>query len=1174
MSSLAKLVQVIAHSCHPVIQSIREGKEPRRLGLRRSARLPVMAALHANIKKPLILVTDRADHALTLYEELRIWAPDATRLLFSEPTPLFYEANSWSESTRRDRILVLTMLASYHIPGAPKPPSPPMIIVPARALMTRTIPRHDFLKVTHTIRVGGIIELDKLTRKWVRMGYKRVNTVIAPGEFARRGGILDLWPPAEMQPVRIELFGDEIETLRHFDPSTQRTIRKIPKDDTTHPPSQTKVLITPAREFLLPSESVSGDDLTSEELESISEFDIPRMHPSVGCLFDYLPRQSLVLIDNALAVEDTIADVEEGALKSRADLVAEGNLPSDFPVPYLTWSELQDAFGEQPVLELGPVPEIADEDVNETLIPLVSERDRPDLADCFSAGPRFGGQLKVLIHYMRQRYLAGEELIIVSRQTPRLQELWEESSPPMNQDSTKKLILPTFIEGSLSDGWSFNPGDRRTIHLLTDGEIFGWRRPKPRYRPSERYQKVVDHPESAFSDLEEGDYVVHIDYGIGRFSGLVNRTVDGVQREYLRIEYADKAELFVPVHQVDRITRYIGADNRQPTLSRLGGKEWRNVKSRVRESVKAVAQDLLDLYATRSVIKGFAFSKDSVWQQELEASFPYIETEDQQRVLMEVKRDMESGRPMDRLICGDVGYGKTEVALRAAFKAVYDGKQVALLVPTTVLAQQHYNTFRKRLAPFPIVVEMLSRFRTPREQAQIIKRLAEGQIDILIGTHRLFSSDVKFKDLGLLIIDEEQRFGVTHKETLKKMRTEMDVLTLTATPIPRTLYMALSGIRDISTINTPPEERLPIVTHVGPYSERLVRQAILRELERGGQVFFVHNRVQTINAMNAHLQRLVPEARIAIAHGQMPEKELSQRMEQFTAGKVDVLLSTSIIESGLDIPTANTLIIDRADMFGLAQLYQLRGRVGRGAQRAYAYFFKHKRKRTTPEGRQRLETIAENTQLGAGFSIAMRDLEIRGTGDILGTRQHGHIAAVGFHLYTRLLGEAVRRLRAEGRVPREGLAETIWQEIYAPISSVNIELPLAVSIPTDYIHDRNTRLGLYRRLANIHNQQDVDAMAEELRDRFGPPPEPVENLFFQAKVKILAERIGLESLTSENGQIVMRYPEGNLPQMLNGLSPYVRIGKTALWMPYRELQDWRKPLIDVLHQLTKGVKVP
>ncbi len=1149
---LKKIIHQIEDALQEQVDLIRAGKTLPSLGLRRAARLPVMAALQYALQRPILLLTDRADRVLTLADELNLWAPEISRQIFPEPTPLFYENATWGETTRRDRLNVLTVLASYHIPGAPKPDSPPLVIAPIRAVMTRTLPRRDYLKAAHTLRQGQIVQPGDLIRNWIALGYEHVNTVIAAGQFARRGGILDLWPPAENRPVRIEFFGDEIDTLRHFDPATQRTVKS--EVSTTNGAQQPeKILVTPAREYLLPANSrpvpLGESNPSGSELDEFSEFDIPLLHSTTASLLDYLPRQAIVLIDDIQALQDMAIEIEEQAVNLRADFIQDKVLPENFPLPYLTWSEIQDSLAGHPVLELGPSAVIDDQDGRDHLA---------TLTDYFKAEPRFGGQLKAVMEYMLERYNAGEALVIVSRQTPRLISLWKEHKVFPQEASPE----PEFIEGSLGEGWTFQPPEISPVHLLTDGEIFGWRRPEPR----RRYRPVAEAPETAYSDLQVDDWVVHVDHGIGRFLGLVHRTVEGVEREYLAIEYADEAQLYVPVHQVDRLTRYVGPEGRPPSPSRLGGTEWRTAKSQVKEAVQEVAEDLLELYATRSVVKGHSFESDTPWQQELEASFPYIETEDQVRVLEEVKQDMESSRPMDRLICGDVGYGKTEVALRAAFKAVMDGKQVAMLVPTTVLAQQHYNTFMQRLSPFPVEVEMLSRFRTPQQQREIIKRLEEGAVDIVIGTHRLLSSDVQFKDLGLLIIDEEQRFGVTHKETLKKLRTEMDVLTLTATPIPRTLYMALSGVRDISTINTPPEERLPIVTHVGPYSKRLVRQAILRELERGGQVFFVHNRVQTINAMRRHLEQLVPEARITVAHGQMAENELSERMEKFSQGQMDVLLSTSIIESGLDIPSANTLIVDRADTFGLAQLYQLRGRVGRGAQRAYAYFFRHNRISPTPEGRQRLETIAENTQLGSGFSIAMRDLEIRGTGDILGTRQHGHIAAVGFHLYTRLLSEAVRRLRQKGELPKTSLLADKNSQL--PIA--NVELPLPISIPADYVPDKTIRLGLYRRMANLRSLDEVRALSEEFNDRFGPPPETVRNLFLQLKVKILAEKADLASISSEGGQFILRYSDGTVPGDLPDPGQGVRIGKTALWMPYNDQEDWSERLIEVLHRLQTG----
>jgi transcription-repair coupling factor (superfamily II helicase) len=1138
---LETIVHRIAEASSGLLTALLAGQPAPSLGLRRSARLPVLAALYGQLGCPILLLTDRADHALVCLDELTLWAPQAERLLFPEPNPLFYEDAPWGETTRRDRLAVLTALAALHIPGAPQPARPLIVVAPVRALMARTLPRRDFLKAVKVLKVGQVAQPDDLLRSWVALGYENVNIVTASGQFARRGGILDLWPPAEPQPVRIEFFGDEIETLRRFDPATQRTVQPLEK-----------LLVTPAREFLASALSADKQALLAPGAP-LAEFHIPLLHPTSASLLDYLPRQSLVLLDDQQALRDAATEIEEQAFGLRRDYIADGILPEAFPVPYLGWPELADELPAGQTLELGPS----------------SPEQAQGLADRFEPGPRFGGRLKPALDHLVEHQAAGEPLLVVSRQIARLQELWRERSVP--DDPARPQ--PVFIDGSLAEGWTFKAQDGLAYHLLTDGELFGWRRPEPR----QRARPAAEAPEAAYADFQAGDWVVHVDHGVGRLGGLVLRTVDGIEREYLAVEYADGDQLFVPVYQADRLTRYVGPDNRIPTPSRLGSVEWRNTKSRVKEAVAEVAEELLTLYARRQVVLGLAFGADTPWQQELEASFPYVETPDQLRVLREVKRDMERTRPMDRLICGDVGYGKTEVALRAAFKAVMDGKQVAVLVPTTVLAQQHYHTFRDRLAAFPVQVEMLSRFRTPQQQRSILYQLAQGKLDIIIGTHRLIQEDVRFKDLGLLVIDEEQRFGVAHKEVLKQLRTEVDVLTLTATPIPRTLYMALTGVRDISTINTPPEERLPVVTHVGPYSPRLVRQAILRELERGGQVFFVHNRVQTIEAMAVHLRKLTPEARIGIGHGQMDEDALAEVMDKFTAGEIDVLLSTSIIESGLDIPNANTLIVDRADTFGLAQLYQLRGRVGRGAQRAYAYFFRHRRRPTTIDGRQRLETIAENTQLGAGYSIAMRDLEIRGAGDLLGMRQHGHIAAVGFHLYTRLLADAVRRLRASGaegaRLPLETPDEQpkVFSALEAPLAlPVNVDLPVPLGLPANYITDQDVRLRLYRRLADVRTLAEVDALHEEFVDRFGPLPEEAANLLFQLKTKILVEQAGLASVSIESGQLVLRYPplpEGVAQREIPNVGPFARRGKNAVWMPYNAAEDWRSSLIEILEHL-------
>ncbi len=1068
---------------------------------------------------------------------------NSARHHFAEPNPLFYEQAAWGVATRRERLQTLTALAAYHLPFTPKPEVPPVFVTSARSLMTRTIPRRDFLKACRRISTGQTIQPDALSRSWVEIGYQRINTVLEPGQFSRRGGIMDIWTPAEKLPVRLDFFGDEIETIRRFDPASQRTIETLES-----------ILITPAREFI-----AAGD----QEAE-LSEFHIPLLHKLSASLLDYLPQKALILIDDLSIVESMVDEIEEQAVKLRQESITEGILAPDFPLPYVTWPELLDNFQARTFLELG-YSSRAEQNGSE-----IESGGANDLSSCFGHDERFGGRLKSFVEYLVSVVERGEEVLIVSRQASRLEELWRESA-----DAESESVRLQFIEASVSEGFVIQPPALVTIHLISDSEIFGWERPQPRMRQ----RPAAETPESIYADLQVGDYVVHIDHGVGRFAGLVQRQLDEHMREFLAVEYDDGGQLYVPVHQADRLTRYVGAEGAVPALDRLGGQEWHEKKGRVKLAVLEVAQEMLDLYARRNIVQGYAFQSDTAWQKELEDSFPYVETEDQKRALGEIKRDMEAIRPMDRLLCGDVGYGKTEVALRAAFKAIMDGKQVAMLVPTTVLAQQHYETFLQRLSAYPVKVEMLSRFRTPREQTSILYGLTTGEIDIVIGTHRLISPDVQFKDLGLVIIDEEQRFGVTHKEHLKKLRTEVDVLTLTATPIPRTLYMALTGVRDISNLNTPPEERLPIVTHVGPYSPKLVRQAILRELERGGQIFFVHNRVNTIDAMKAHLNQLVPEARVDVGHGQMPETQLANVMHRFNAGDTDVLLSTTIIELGLDIPNANTLIVDRADTFGLAQLYQLRGRVGRGAARAYSYFFRHRKLNPTLEGQQRLEVIAENTQLGAGYSIAMRDLEIRGAGELLGTRQSGHIQAVGFHLYTRLLADAVRQIRrielikqGDGKNNGKEKIDIALSSLTQPLSMpVNVDLPLAIGIPADYIADQDLRLRLYRRIADLRDETEIEALTSEFQDRFGDLPEMVKNLFYQMRVKLRAEEAGLSAISWEGGQILLRYPsssEENDGRRLPDLGPGVRGGRNAYWCSFGE--NWEEKLLEVLERLNES----
>lgn len=1117
------------------------------LGLPRATRPLVAAALASDLQQPVMYLLPRADRVLSLAEELTAWAPDLRVLTCPEPTPLFYETAPWGPATIRRRVQTLAALTHARQPGSlrSKEMPPTLILASAKALMTRTITPRTFIRHSRWLQVDRRFEQSRLIELLLSIGYTHESIVVAPGQFSRRGGIVDLWPPAAMLPVRLEYFGDDIDSMRTFSPSTQRSAEVIQH-----------IRLTPAREALpaLIQEDWKTDFLRNfddapDSLDPYLEHFLPHIAQQPAGLLSYLPPQGLLLIEDSDTLDDALLTQEEQAVAQRRQLEEEERLDARSPLPYLTLSDVHEQLQEHRTLDFGFFA-----DALRTIFPI---------AEHFQPGPRFSGQLRTVMEDILQKQLAHETVIVISRQASRLTELWRDTGdavPP--SDNLPDPIQPGalhFIQGDVTEGWTLTPPDSSRIHLLTDAELFGWSRPKPRRRPT----RVAAAPESAYADLNQGDFVVHVDYGIGQFEGLVERTLDGVHREFLLINFAGSDQLFVPIHQADRISRYVSGDHRAPSLSRLGTQEWIRTRQKAEQATEEVARDMLELYAARHAARGFAYAPDSPWQQELEASFPYHETDDQIKALQDVKRDLESQRPMDRLICGDVGYGKTEVALRAAFKAVMNGKQVAFLVPTTVLAQQHYQTFKRRLAAFPVEIDMLSRFRSRREADQILTRLTTGDVDIVIGTHRILQQDVTFKDLGLLVVDEEQRFGVTHKEFLKKMRTEVDVLTLTATPIPRTLYLALTGTRDISNINTPPEERLPVITHVGTYNPRMVRQAVLREIDRGGQVFFVHNRVQSIRAVQQQLEALIPEARFAVAHGQMQEEQLAKTMDRFHAGDIDVMVSTSIIESGLDIPNANTLIIDRADMFGLSQLYQLRGRVGRGAQQAYAYLFLHPQFRATEEARRRLEVLAENTQLGSGFTIAMRDLEMRGAGDILGVRQHGHISAIGFHLYTKLLAQAVRRLKGEYDLDTS-LADDLTTSIQA--LPVSLDLPLPSAIPAAYVADQTLRLKLYRRLADQRSLQELEDVVTEMEDRFGTVPEEMQNLLYQMRLKLNAAQAGISSISYENCQFLLQLlrPVSHPLPTTNG---FLRQSKRGLWFRPADEPAWTVQLEDIILQL-------
>ena len=1137
------------------------------LNVIRAARPYVLATLAQDWPGPIIYLTARGKRTHNVIEQSPVWLRDSQRLhRFAEPTPMFYDRIAWDKLVIRERIE--TLQALMYGDSAQQAGTDPVIIASARALMQRSLPVHQFRQRSSTLKPGQRHNFEKLIGEWLNLGYEPASIVTEPGSFSRRGGILDIYPLASEWPVRIDFFDDEIESIKIFDPTTQRSIGPV-----------TSIQIVPAREALpeymppvgqhlspwftqlssqvddeLISAIQDADALLSGQSFPYLEHYLPYVHANPVSLLDYAPDDALIVVEEWDELREVVMEWAQDAEANRENNLKTQQIAEDHPIPYVDWEILASDLAARPVLHLnqtGRLPGLDDQDGNPTRI--------------FRPGERFGGQLKPALTQLRNLRNQGERVVIVSEQTERLSELWYEQDsaafvPIMEEVSEApapgSLI---FVKGTLGEGWTLEDTGVR-LHIISDAELFNWSRPEPRRRQSAG-KSSKKAPAANYADWQQGDYVVHVDYGIGRFSGMRQRTVEGTDREYLLVEYDGTDMLFVPIHQADRLTRFVGPDEHPPQMNKLGKTlDWVKAKDKARKAAEEEARELLEIYAARASSPGFAFSPDSAWQHELEASFPYVETEDQLRVLHEIKRDMESTMPMDRLVCGDVGYGKTEVALRAAFKAIVDGKQVAVLVPTTVLANQHYETFSERMKSFPVKVEMISRFRTKQEQSQILGKLANGEVDIIIGTHRLLSDDIILQNLGLIIIDEEQRFGVKHKEHFKRLRAHVDILTLTATPIPRTLYLSLSGVRDISMIQTPPEERLPIITHVGPFDGRLGRQAILRELDRGGQIFVIHNRVKTIENLRDKLEEIVPEASIVVAHGQMSGRQLEGVISDFSRGKYDILLATSIIENGIDMPNVNTLLVDRADWFGMSQLYQLRGRVGRSAQQGYAYFFHAGSKRLTEEARTRLETMAEHTELGAGFQIAVRDLELRGAGDILSMKQTGHVSAVGLQLYTQLLQQAVSRLK--GDVDAEELAAYERERII-------IDLPIAAYIPSDWIEEMALRLQLYRRIGTVQDMASIEALRDEMRDRFGMLPHAVDGVLYQMQVKLLATPIHATAITKPRGHVLIKLPwlsSVNRAALAEQLGEDIEISRTAVELP-ADTDIWQLRLLEVLEHL-------
>jgi transcription-repair coupling factor (superfamily II helicase) len=1105
----------------------------------------VIAALYQRLKHPMLVITSQPEEAKRLYDQISLWCDTGSLSYFPDPDTLPFQRTITDSVLEHDRLQVLFSLSNFE-----NTKTLPLIIASGLSLVQKTISKNAFIESCYTVNSGSEVNPLDLIKKWESMGYEMEPLVDVPGTISRRGGIIDIFPSASEFPVRLEFFGNTVESMRLFDPATQRSVKVI-----------SHIAVCPATEILPDKnkshleEILNKLDLSNCSSESRGQFEqeflmllegqrlqnmsfYSQLFNS-GNLLDYLPADSIVITDEITQLQDEIDYLNNQADDLRQQKIEAGELPRNFPQPYFDWNDIQSRFNSKTRL---------------VMVSFSGPEDSSLRQINFMPAPSYAGQLPVLLAKSRVFLENKRRLIFISNQASRLSELFEEqniySQPVLQIDQISQPGSLTLVQGSLEEGWVIG-----STYLLSDKEIFGFVKERRllKKRATGRHTLLVD--------IKPGDYVVHIEHGIGQFTGVTNISSDSTQKEYLVLTYAAGDKLYVPTEQIDRVSRYVGAGEDTPALNRLGTQEWNRTKQKVKEAVELIAHDLLELYATREVVTGHSYSPDTVWQRELEASFPYIETPDQIKVQEEVKEDMSKTKPMDRLIIGDVGYGKTEIAIRAAFKAVMDNKQVAVLVPTTVLAEQHYLTFKQRMGAFPVKIEVLSRFRSPKEQKGVIEGLADGSVDICIGTHRLLQKDVVFKDLGLLVIDEEQRFGVSHKEYLKKLREQVDVITLSATPIPRTLHMSLVGVRDMSVIETPPENRLPIRTYVAEYNDQLVRESILRELERNGQVFFVHNRVQGIAAIASKIKALVPESQIDIAHGQMPEEQLEKVMVKFQKGESNILVCTTIIESGLDLPNVNTLIVNQADRFGLTQLYQLRGRIGRGSNLAYAYFLFDRNKRLGPIAEKRLQTIFEATELGAGFGIAMKDLEIRGAGTLLGTKQSGNITAVGFNLYNQLLSEAVedQKARVEGRKPES-------KPVYRPEPSM--DLPLKAFIPDEYISDMDMRLSIYQRLTGVTKLEQVDDLAKELGDRFGPLPEVVNNLIYAVRLKVLASSAGIESVSTNENIVTIRILPGLQfnRQKLGPMYRYgIKIGISQLIVNLKRLgQNWQKVLEDII----------
>ena len=1067
--SLATLPSLLAR--HPDIPGL-AGARAAVLAVPEPARAYAVAGLaHLSGRQPIVVAVPTTAEAERLAHDLRVYVADDDAVeVFPAWETLPFERVSPAVETMGRRVGVMWRLRTPER-------APRVVVAPVRALVQRLGPHVEEAEPI-VVRPGDRIDPVDLVARLVEAGYRREYQVEHRGEVARRGSIVDVFPSTADGPVRIDLWGDEVDRLTQFSVADQRSTGDVGCAE-----------LFPARE-LLPTEEVrsraaalvGAEPWGREQWERLAEgsmFDgmeswLPWLTEGEHVLLDLIGPGAQVILVEPRRMRDRAKELleEEAALASSLAQTWGAAADREWPRLSLPFDRLM-SHTEAPAWTMVNVAEGPD------TVSLGASGWDPTLGD----PERLARQVGELVRRGVTVVVAADGIGSASRIASVLGE--QGVALPLEPEWTGQRSAITVAP--LERG--FVLADIR-LAVLTEADVTGRRRPHRAPRPRRTDAQAF------FDDLQPGDYVVHHHHGVAKYGGMVKRSIGGAERDYLLLEYRGGDKLYVPSDQIDAVRHYTGGE--APSLHRLGGSDFQKTRARVKAAVQEIAQELVVLYQKRQASAGHAFPNDTPWQRELEDAFPFQETPDQLKAIADVKADMEESRPMDRLVCGDVGFGKTEVAIRAAFKAVQDGKQAAVLVPTTLLAQQHFQTFSERFAGYPVRVEVLSRFLTPAQAKKVAEGVAEGSVDVVIGTHRLLSGDITFKDLGLLVVDEEQRFGVSHKEAIKKLRADVDVLTLTATPIPRTLEMSLTGIRDLTLLNTPPAERQPILTYVGEYDERAATEAIRRELLREGQVFFVHNRVYDIEGVAARLRELVPEARIAVAHGQMDEALLERMVLDFWEGQYDVLVCTTIIESGIDMPTVNTLVVDRADLMGLGQLHQLRGRVGRAGQRAYAYLFFPPQRQLTEEAYERLKTIGEQTELGSGFKIAMRDLEIRGAGNLLGTGQSGHIAAVGYDLYVQMVNEAMAELKGE--------------PIREPVE-VRIDIPVDANLPPDYVAKSEPRLEAYRRLAAVTTLAEVDDIAAEWSDRYGPPPPQAEALLRVARLRAEAVRTGVREIT-------------------------------------------------------------